>query len=122
MEEEFAGQVDLLSLDADRETDLARELGVRAIPTLIGYREGRPLTRVTGVLSRSELTGLFEAVLTGRGVEELSLPGPREYLLRLGTGIVLAGLGWLAGPSWVLMGLGGLIAITGLWGLLRMHR
>lgn len=59
MEKEFAGQVDVLRVDIDQEPDLAREAGVRGVPTLAVFREGREIRRHVGSLDPAGLRVLF---------------------------------------------------------------
>src|SRR6266568_1840012 len=55
---ERAGEVLVTKLDTDRNPAVARRFDVRAIPTLIVFREGRAVARHTGVLARRELDAL----------------------------------------------------------------
>lgn len=63
-----AGVVDWLTanavtieVDADREGELARELGVQALPTLIAFRGGREVSRREGYLNGGELIDWLKA-------------------------------------------------------------
>src|SRR2546429_5232100 len=49
---ERAGEVLVTKLDTDRNPAIARRFDVRAIPTLIVFRQGREVARHTGVLAR----------------------------------------------------------------------
>ena len=57
--------VTILRLDWDLYDDapIAGELGVVGFPTLVGFKEGREITRVIGRASESEIESLFRAVL-----------------------------------------------------------
>src|SRR5437870_10478114 len=55
---ERAGEVLVTKLDTDRNQATAQRFNVRAIPTLIVFREGRGLARHAGVLARRELDAL----------------------------------------------------------------
>lgn len=44
-----AGQVLVLKVDTDRHPGLATRFGIRGIPTIIAFRDGREVTRVVGV-------------------------------------------------------------------------
>lgn len=53
-----AGEVLVTKLDTDRNQATAQRFNVRAIPTLIVFREGREVARHAGVLARRELDAL----------------------------------------------------------------
>src|SRR6266516_688110 len=60
--DEFAhdrqGEVLVIKLDTDRNQATARRFDIRAIPTLIVFRQGREAARRTGVIPRRELDAL----------------------------------------------------------------
>ena len=47
-------------LDADANGDTANQLGIRSVPTIILYKNGEPVERLTGVQSKKKLTDLIE--------------------------------------------------------------
>jgi len=47
-------------LDADANSDTANQLGIRSVPTIIVYKNGEPVERLTGVQSKKKLTDLIE--------------------------------------------------------------
>lgn len=102
----YHDQIDLLKLNADEEIDLVRALGVRSIPTLLGFRAGEEILRRTGTQSPAALESLFEAVSSGRHPVQ-SGPAPLDRILRLLVGVALLILGWAVGPSLLLWVLGG---------------
>jgi len=59
MEKEFEGKVDVVRIDIDQEPDLAREAGVRGVPTLAVFRDGAEVRRHVGSLDPSGLRVLF---------------------------------------------------------------
>ena len=58
-----AGDVLVTKLDTDRNPVTAQRLDIRAIPTLIVFRNGRVVGRQAGVLSRAELDALVDAAV-----------------------------------------------------------
>ncbi|HEU5262839.1 MAG TPA: thioredoxin [Gemmatimonadales bacterium] len=56
-----AGEVLVIKLDTDRNPATTQRLGIRAIPTLIVFRDGRESARQAGVLNRQQLAALVEA-------------------------------------------------------------
>lgn len=56
-----AGDVLVTKLDTDRNPATSERLGIRAIPTLIVFSNGREAARRAGVMSRQQLDALVEA-------------------------------------------------------------
>ena len=48
---QFSGRVRLAKLDSDAEQQLAAQLGIRSIPTLILFRDGREVARQSGAMA-----------------------------------------------------------------------
>jgi thioredoxin len=59
---QHAGRVLVLKLDTDRYPGAAQRLGIRGIPTLIAFREGRELHRHVGMASLPQLEALAGVV------------------------------------------------------------
>ncbi len=119
--EKYAGQVELIKINADEHPDLVRELGVLGIPTLIGYRHGRLVLRRTGAQPLESLDIFFGAVLTGDGAVTLPI-SPLNRILRLGSSAVLAAAGLLSGPSWVLLAVSGLLLFSAVYDRCPLYR
>jgi thioredoxin 2 len=51
-----AGELLVAKLDTDRDPELSARFGIRGIPTLILFREGREATRFTGAIGARELS------------------------------------------------------------------
>lgn len=56
-----AGSVVVLKVDTDRSPALSERLGIRGIPTLIAFRNGRETGRHVGVAQRAQLDALVGA-------------------------------------------------------------
>lgn len=52
---EMGDAVSIYKVNVDDNQDLARELGIRAIPTLMLYREGKLADQMVGVTSKEDL-------------------------------------------------------------------
>lgn len=63
---EYAGRVDFAKVNVDENTKLATEYGVRSIPTLLIFKDGKPLTQMVGLRSKAELKKQLDAIL-GKG-------------------------------------------------------
>lgn len=60
---ELEGKAKIVSIDIDRSPLIAREMGVRSVPTFVVFQQGRPVNGKVGALKRSELRQLLEPVL-----------------------------------------------------------
>ena len=112
-EQDFSGKVDLWRINADDESDLVRSMGVRGIPTMIGYNKGTEVSRKTGAMTAENVLGFFSAV-------EENKPFSRslswvERLMRIVPALVILVLGWTNGPNYWLMALGGVILFTAVY-------
>lgn len=96
----YTDRVRLELVNAIDELEMVRELGVKGTPTLIGLRDDEELFRVVGRRTRSELERLFEAVAVGDRGPAVRLS---DAALRVGAGIALIAIGYLAEPAWPLM-------------------
>lgn len=59
---EFAGKIKIGKINVDDNADLATELTVMNIPTLVFFKEGLEAGRVVGVVSKKELLKKIEEV------------------------------------------------------------
>lgn len=55
MSSEYQGKMDIVSVDIDRSPDLAARHGVMSVPTLLLFRDGKPVERIVGAVSEKEL-------------------------------------------------------------------
>ncbi len=88
---QFAGQVDLIKINADESPDLMRSLNIFSIPTLSAYAAGKLLFRRTGAQDSNGLREIFSAASASRK-PTLRLT-PVDRLLRAGSGAALFMLG-----------------------------
>jgi len=49
----------IIKIDVDEETELATKLKIRSLPTILIYKDGEEMDRVSGVKSKKELTELI---------------------------------------------------------------
>ena len=63
---DFTDQVTLLKLNADELPDLVGKLGVRSIPTVIGFSGGQETGRRTGLQREGDIREFFTATLENR--------------------------------------------------------
>ncbi len=109
--EKYKGEVDVLKLNADDSPEVLRSLGVRGIPTVIGFAGGKEIVRRTGVQSVEALDILFDATLHQR--KPVNLPvAPADRMFRSVAGIALIVIGWFTGHSLLIMGMGAVVLFS----------
>lgn len=109
--QKYAGEVDILKINADESPEVVQGLGVMGIPTVIGFAGGKEVLRRTGLQSAEALDFIFDATLHQRKGAVIP-PAPIDRWIRSGAGIALIALGWFTGQSILLMGLGGLLLFS----------
>lgn len=62
---EYAGRARFVAIDVDDEPALAERFGVRAMPTLVVWRDGREVGRVVGSRPRAFVAGVLDRALAG---------------------------------------------------------
>ncbi|HLF09483.1 MAG TPA: thioredoxin [Dehalococcoidia bacterium] len=63
--DEYEGKVRFTKVDVDAYPELANRYGVRAIPTLLIFRDGTVATQVVGAQPKTTLKRHIEAILQG---------------------------------------------------------
>jgi len=63
MEAEFQGQVEVVRVDVDREPDIAKDAGVRGVPTLVAFKDGAEVRRNSGAMDNDGLRTFFRSAL-----------------------------------------------------------
>jgi thioredoxin 1 len=63
---EYAGRVSFAKVNVDDNPRVATEYGVRSIPTLLIFKDGKPLTQIVGLRPKAELKKQLDAVI-GKG-------------------------------------------------------
>jgi thioredoxin-like negative regulator of GroEL len=61
--EEYAGRATLLKMDARKNLETAKQLHVRGVPTVVVFREGEELQRLTGAKTLAEMREWLAPVL-----------------------------------------------------------
>ncbi|MEO0021744.1 MAG: thioredoxin domain-containing protein [candidate division WOR-3 bacterium] len=57
---EYAGRIEIISIDTDKNPELARKFNIQAIPTLVFLdAEGKELSRNVGLMSKDEILARF---------------------------------------------------------------
>ena len=61
--EEFDGKIKFAKMDVDSNTQTPMKFGIRGIPTLIIFNEGKPVEQVVGAVPKSVLKKKLETAL-----------------------------------------------------------
>jgi thioredoxin 1 len=64
---EYAGQVGFGKVNVDENPKVATEYGVRSIPTLLLFKDGKPVKQIVGLRPKAELKKNLDDVLAGKG-------------------------------------------------------
>ncbi len=60
---EYEGRVGFGKVNVDENPKVATEYGVRSIPTLLIFKDGKPMTQIVGLRSKEELKKQLDASL-----------------------------------------------------------
>ncbi len=63
LKKDWTGKVAVLKIDADRDPDVVKQFRVDAIPTLILFKDGKPVNRLVGFQDEAQLRKKVEGVL-----------------------------------------------------------
>lgn len=108
----YSDRVLFLPVDADQSREVLEHFRVIGVPTVMTFRNGDVVGRVTGARNESGYRALFEALANGERVEIRISTFDR--MLRLGAGLLFAAVGFFTN-SWLLVGAGGLIVFLGFY-------
>ena len=62
---EYDGQLNVGKVDVDSNPNIAMKYGVRSIPALIFFKDGKPVDQIVGAVPKGVLQKKVDAVLTG---------------------------------------------------------
>ena len=60
---DYEGRVKIARLNVDESPGQARAFGIRAIPTMIIFKEGSPAERIMGALPKKHITDVIDGTL-----------------------------------------------------------
>lgn len=58
---QFAGKAKVFKVDVDENPMLSQALGIQSIPTLIVFKDGKPIVANTGAMPKSELVSMLDS-------------------------------------------------------------
>lgn len=62
--EEYADRVGFVKVNVDENSRVATEYGIRSIPTLLLFKDGKPMTQIVGLRAKAELKKHLDAALS----------------------------------------------------------
>ncbi len=119
--QKYAGQVDVVKINADESPDVLKSLGVMGIPTVIGFAAGKEILRRTGMQSAEALDLLFDAALNQRK-PAIMPPAPIDRLTRSIGGLALIILGWVTWQSILIMAVGAVLLFSAFYDRCPIYR
>ena len=57
---EYAGKLEIVKMNVDENPTMPGKYGIRAIPTLILFKNGEVLEQITGAVSKSNIVSMLE--------------------------------------------------------------
>ena len=63
LSEEYDGRVNFVKLDVDQSPQIASRYGIMGIPTLIVFKDGKPVSNIVGFRPKAELKQSLDAAL-----------------------------------------------------------
>ena len=63
LEREYAGRFKLVKIDSDAQPELAQAFGVRSIPDVMAFRNGKPVAHFLGALPESQVRAFIEKLM-----------------------------------------------------------
>ncbi len=109
---EYRDRIEFLPVNADDSRETLEHFKIIGIPTVMAFRNGEAVGRVTGAQNEAGYRAMFESLAEGR---EVRVPmSAFDRFLRLGAGALLATIGFSAG-NWFVLGIGGIVAFLGVY-------
>jgi putative thioredoxin len=60
---EYDGKFDLVKVDVDQNQALSQQFGIQSIPTVIAFRDGKPVSQFMGAIPDSQIREFIDAIL-----------------------------------------------------------
>lgn len=69
---DYTGRVKLVKVDSDQNPELSAAFGIRSIPTVIAFKDGRPAAQFLGAQPEGEVRAFFEQLTPSPSAEALA--------------------------------------------------
>jgi thioredoxin len=110
---QYKDTVELMRINADEHPQTIKDFGIMGIPAMVVIANGHEVSRHTGAMDFSQLEILFQAVSNDQ--EILIPPTGSQRVMRVGSGLAVAFMGYFWGPPVLYYLLGATIAFSGLY-------
>jgi thioredoxin 1 len=60
LKQEIGDKLTIVKVDVDKQPDLAQALSVQGVPTFVLFKDGQPLWRQSGAMSKAQLKGFLQ--------------------------------------------------------------
>ncbi len=70
---DFTGRVKLVKVNSDEHSELASTFGVRSIPNVIAFKDGRPAAQFVGALPEPQVRDFFEKLLPSAAEQQVAV-------------------------------------------------
>lgn len=107
--EEFSDRTRVVAINADESPEVAAELKIFAIPTVLVYSGGREVARRMGAQGAGDLRTLFNAAVEGKPVPKMT---NRKRIFRIVAAAIAFGIAGRVNPSWSMYAAGGLLLFS----------
>jgi len=64
--EEYASELTIGKIDVDKDPEVAKRLGIRALPTFLFLKNGQEVRREFGVLTKTQMASIVEGYLEAK--------------------------------------------------------
>ena len=109
---EYAEDVEFLPVNADESRDVLEGYRILGIPTVLAFKNGKEVARVTGAQNEAGYRAIFESMAKGM---EVKIPMTQiDRMLRLGAGGLLVMYG-LPDRNWIVVAIGAIVAFLGIY-------
>lgn len=110
---QYADTVELIRINADDHPQAVKDFGILGIPAIVVIQHGREVSRHIGALDATQLEILFAGA--SNQVDILIPPTGSQRVLRIGSGLAVALMGFIWGPPTPFYMLGAGIIFSGLY-------
>jgi putative thioredoxin len=73
LEHEYAGRLKLVKVNIDENPQIAQTFGVRSIPDVMGFRDGKPVSHFLGAQPESQVRAFIEKLMPSRHEAKIEL-------------------------------------------------
>lgn len=114
VEQEYLGRVTLVRINADESPGILSELKVFSIPTMLAYRDGKRISRKTGMMDQTSISRFFNQSLMDTPAIDRTLQ-LSDRIIRMTAAVGIFVIATLAGFHPLLLVIAGLIFFSAVY-------